>query len=82
MHTDGNELAGLLAEVFGGDVSAAQRRCGSCRELRVVAEHPLYHGAGYVLRCPACGDIAATVVERGGDYAVTLRGTWLLSRAG
>jgi ribosomal protein S27AE len=82
MHTDGNELAGLLAEVFGGDVSAARRRCASCREWGVVAEHPLYHGAGYVLRCPACGDLAATVVERGGDYAVTLRGTWLLSRAG
>jgi Family of unknown function (DUF6510) len=82
MHADGNELAGVLAELFGGDVSAVQRRCGSCRELRIVAEHPLYHGAGYVLRCPACGDLAATVVERAGDYAVTLRGTWLLSRAG
>jgi ribosomal protein S27E len=82
MHTDGNELAGLLAEVFGGDVSAAQRRCASCRQLRVVAEHPLYHGAGHVLRCPACGDVAATAIERPGGYAVTLRGTWLLSRAG
>jgi hypothetical protein len=82
MHTDGNELAGVLAELFGADVSGILRRCGSCRELRIVAEHPLYHGAGYVLRCPACGDLAATVVERGSDYAVTLRGTWLLSRAG
>jgi hypothetical protein len=82
MHTDGNELAGLLAEVLGRDVSAARRRCASCREWGVVAEHPLYHGAGYVLRCPACGDLAATVVERAGEYAVTLRGTWLLSRTG
>jgi hypothetical protein len=82
MHTDGNELAGLLAEVLGRDVAAARRRCESCREWGVVAEHPLYHGAGYVLRCPACGDLAATVVERAGDYAVTLRGTWLLSRTG
>jgi hypothetical protein len=82
MHTDGNELAGLLAEALGRDVSAARRRCGSCREWGVVAEHPLYHGAGYVLRCPACGDLAATVVERADGYAVTLRGTWLLSRTG
>jgi ribosomal protein S27E len=82
MHTDGNELAGVLDELFGTEMSGAQRRCGSCRELRVVAEHPLYHGAGYVLRCPACGDLAATVVEHAGGYAVTLRGTWLLSRAG
>ena len=79
MHTDGNELAGLLAELFGEDVTAAPRRCGSCREVRVVAEHPLYRGAGYVLRCPACGDVAAVVVERAGGYAVSLRGTWLLS---
>ena len=82
MHTDGNELAGVLDELFGTEMSAAQRRCPSCRALRVVAEHPLYHGAGHVLRCPACGDLAAAVVERGGGYAVTLRGTWLLSRAG
>jgi ribosomal protein S27AE len=79
MHTDGNELAGVLAELFGEDVTAARRRCASCREARVVAEHPLYRGAGYVLRCPACGDLAAVVVERAGGYAVSLRGTWLLS---
>jgi ribosomal protein S27E len=82
MHTDGNELAGVLAELFGVDVSAGQRRCGSCREVRVIAEHPLYRGAGYVLRCPACGDVAAAIVERSGGYAVSLRGTWLLSPAG
>ena len=82
MHTDGNELTGLLDELFGTEMSTARRRCDSCRQMRMVAEHPLYHGAGYVLRCPACGDLAAAVVERGGDYAVTLRGTWLLPRAG
>jgi hypothetical protein len=82
MHTDGNELAGVLGELFGVDVSAAQRRCASCRQVRVVGEHPLYRGAGYVLRCPACGDLAAVVVERDGGYAVSLRGTWLLSPAG
>ena len=82
MHTDGNELAGVLAELFGADVSAARRRCGSCREVRVVAEHPLYRGAGCVLRCPGCGDVAATDVEHADGYAVTLRGTWLLPPAG
>ena len=82
MHTDGNELAGVLAELFGHDVSQAQRRCGACRQVRIVAEHPLYRGAGHVLRCPGCGDLAAVVIERDGGYAVSLRGTWLLSRAG
>ena len=82
MHTDGNELAGALAELFGADVTAAPRRCGSCRQVRVVAEHPLYRGAGHVLRCPGCGDLAAIVVEHTGGYAVSLRGTWLLSPPG
>jgi hypothetical protein len=80
LHKDGNALAGLLAEVFGGELSAARRRCASCRALRVVGEHPLYESAGYVLRCPACGDLAATIVARSDGYAVTLRGTWLLTR--
>jgi hypothetical protein len=80
LHTDGNHLAGVLAQLFGADVSDAQRRCESCRELRLIGEHPLYESAGYVLRCPACGDLAAAIVTREGGYAVTLRGTWLLKR--
>jgi ribosomal protein S27E len=69
----------VLAELFGAEMTAARRSCASCRQVRVVAEHPLYRGAGFVLRCPACGDLAAAIVERAGGYAVTLRGTWLLS---
>jgi ribosomal protein S27E len=82
MHTDGNELSGVLDELFCAEMSTALRRCPSCWEMRMVAEHMLYHGAGSVLRCPGCGDLAAAVIERAGGYAVTLRGTWLLSRAG
>jgi hypothetical protein len=80
MHTDGNELAGVLQELFGTEASAALRRCASCRGQSAVGAHPLYHGAGLVLRCPDCGDVAASIVARDGGYAVTLRGTWLLTR--
>jgi hypothetical protein len=80
MHTDGNELAGVLQELFGVEASAALRTCASCRGQSAVGAHPLYHGAGLVLRCPACGDVAAAVVEHAAGYAVTLRGTWLLTR--
>jgi ribosomal protein S27E len=80
LHTDGNRLAGVLAQLFGADVSDAQRRCAGCREVRRIGEHPLYESAGYVLRCPGCGDLAATIVTREGGYAVSLRGTWLLKR--
>jgi ribosomal protein S27E len=80
LHMDGNALAGVLAELFGEDVSATPRRCAGCRELHMVGEHMLYESAGYVLRCPGCGDLAATIVARTDGYAVTLRGTWLLTR--
>jgi ribosomal protein S27E len=80
LHTDGNALAGVLAELFGEDVSAARRRCESCRETHMVGEHTLYASAGFVLRCPGCGDLAAMIVTRTDGYAVTLRGTWLLTR--
>jgi hypothetical protein len=77
-HIDGNGLAGLLEELFGEDVTAAPRRCAGCHETYLVGEHRLYESAGYVLRCPGCGDLAAVIVGR----AVTLRGTWLLTREG
>jgi hypothetical protein len=78
VHTDGNELAGLLQELFGADVSSAERTCESCRARRPIGAHRLYRGAGWVLRCPACGDLAACIVVRGGGYTVSLRGTWQL----
>jgi hypothetical protein len=61
---DGNALAGVLASVFGGaEMTSAARACGSCGQRHALAEHRLYRGAGWVLRCPGCGDVALTVVE-------------------
>ena len=57
-HTDGNELAGLLAEVFGADMTSAPRRCADCGLDAPLAAHRAYHGAGVVLRCPGCDAVA------------------------
>jgi hypothetical protein len=77
---DGNALAGLLAEVFGGaEMTAAVRGCGSCGQRHPVGEHRLYRGAGYVLRCPGCGDVALTVVEGHGHREVRFAGRWSIS---
>ena len=74
---DGNALAGVLATVFGGaDMTSAARGCGSCGQRHAVGEHRLYRGAGYVLRCPGCGDVALTIVEADGFREVRLAGTW------
>ena len=78
MHTDANAIAGLLEEIFARDVTAAERVCQSCRTRSYVGGHPLYRSAGLVLRCPGCGDLAATIATRPDHYAVSLRGTWLL----
>jgi hypothetical protein len=78
---DGNALAGVLASVFGGtDMTTARRNCGSCGQHHVLAEHRLYRGAGYVLRCPGCDDIALTVVEDDahGIREVRFTGRWSL----
>lgn len=73
---DGNGVAGMLADAFGVDVTAAPRRCQSCHTVSTVGQHRAYLAAGVVLRCPACGDLAARVVSLPDRYVVQVRGTW------
>jgi Family of unknown function (DUF6510) len=80
MHTDGNHLGGLLREIFTGEMTSAMRECESCHHRTPIGAHRLYRGAGHVLRCPMCGDLAALVVERTDGYVLSLRGTWLVDR--
>jgi hypothetical protein len=73
---DGNGIAGLLAEAFGTEMTTAHRDCQSCGAGNPIGAHRAYRGAGYVLRCPACGDVAARISER---HVVLLAGQWLFS---
>jgi DNA-directed RNA polymerase subunit RPC12/RpoP len=75
---DGNGIAGLLAETFGADMTTMPRRCQSCGSRHVVGEHRAYRGAGTVLRCPTCGDVAAVIVVLPDRHAVKLAGTWMI----
>jgi Family of unknown function (DUF6510) len=81
MHTDGNGLAGLLREIFMVEMTGAVRACESCGAQRPIGAHRHYAGAGHVLRCPECGDLAAAISERPDGYTLSLRGTWLVERA-
>jgi len=76
-HTDGNGAAGLLQEVFLAEVTAAHRICQSCRAERPIGAHPAYQGPGVVLRCPECGDVAATIAALPDRRVFQLRGTWV-----
>jgi uncharacterized Zn finger protein len=71
---DGNALAGLLQEVFATEMTTAQRRCQSCGTLSALGAHRAYRGAGAVLRCPACGDVAVRIGINPDRHVVVLIG--------
>jgi Family of unknown function (DUF6510) len=79
MHTDGNHVAGLLAQVFAVDTTTVMRRCHSCGSDRPMAEHRAYHGAGVVLRCPACDDVAVRIAVRDDGLTAELRGAFVVA---
>jgi hypothetical protein len=78
---DGNAIAGLLAEVFGAEMTSVDRGCGSCGAHSAVGAHRLYLGAGAVLRCPVCGDVALRIATLADRHIVQLRGSWTLDVA-
>jgi Family of unknown function (DUF6510) len=73
---DGNAYAGLLAEVFGTEMTNAMRGCASCGERRPLGAHRAYRGAGVVLRCPACSDLAMLIAELPDRHVIRLTGSW------
>ena len=79
MQTDGNAIAGLLEQIFSREMTGTDRVCQTCHHRNPIGAHPLYQGAGMVLRCPTCGDVAATIATLPQANAVSIRGTWLFS---
>jgi hypothetical protein len=52
---DGNAAAGILSEIFAGDMTAARATCVSCGASDRVGALLLYAPEmGAVLRCPSC----------------------------
>ena len=73
---DGNGVAGLLAEAFGTDMTGVIRGCQACGERHAIGAHRAYQGAGVVLRCPGCGEVAATIALLPDRHVVRLAGAW------
>jgi hypothetical protein len=61
LHLDGNGTAGLLGDILGPGATEVVRRCQSCGDRQPLGAHRAYRGAGLVLRCPTCGDLAACI---------------------
>lgn len=79
VHTDGNAIAGLLSQVLAVDATSIARRCQSCGDDRPIADHRAYHGAGVVLRCPSCSDVALVIGIGAAELTVELRGTFRIA---
>jgi hypothetical protein len=73
---DGNACAGLLAELFGTEMTTAMRGCASCGASRPLGAHRAYRGAGIVLRCPQCDDVAMVVAELPDRDVIRVTGSW------
>jgi Family of unknown function (DUF6510) len=75
---DGNGVAGLLAETFRTEMTTAQRQCGTCGVRNPVGAFRAYRGAGTVLRCPVCDDVAMRIAVLPDQHIVQLTGAWLV----
>ena len=61
---DGSGVGGLLASVFGSEMTAAPGQCAHCHTVSMVGTMRAYvRGPGVVLRCPACAEVVLRIVE-------------------
>jgi hypothetical protein len=61
---DGNAAAGILSEIFAGDITRARATCAGCGASDDVGALLLYAPEmGAVLRCPACGSVVLRVAR-------------------
>ena len=72
---DGNAIGGLLASVFGTEMTTATGTCGSCGAVTMVAELPVYlTEIGTVVRCRSCYSVLMVFTEIRGITCVDLMG--------
>ena len=72
---DGNAIAGLLADVFGEEMTLATGTCASCGASGQVGTFVVYARApGTVARCAACASVLMVLVSIRGVTCVDLLG--------
>ena len=80
---DGNAVAGLLEEVFGGDMTAEASRCGNCGHVGAGGSLLAFvHGPGTVLRCSVCKEVLVRIVRTETATYVDARGALYLRLPG
>lgn len=72
---DGNAAAGVLAEIFGADVTGGASVCDACGADWPVAELVAYtHAPGLVLRCRSCSSVMVRIVQTRTGFVLDLHG--------
>ena len=72
-HLDGNAVGGMLADVFGREMTAAVGTCSACGSVSALGAVITYAQApGDVLRCPGCGIVLMVFVHRPDGYRITI----------
>jgi hypothetical protein len=78
---DGNAIAGLLADVFGEEMTTAIGTCAACGASGEVATFAVFTRApGTVARCRACASVLMVLVTIREITCVDLRGLVSLER--
>jgi hypothetical protein len=78
---DGNAIAGLLFDVFGGELTTALAVCATCGAHGPLAETVVYLRApGTVVRCRTCNAVLMVLVGIRGTTCVDRRGLAELKR--
>jgi hypothetical protein len=72
---DGSSVGGVLAGVFGMDITGMPGQCASCDTVSLMATMRVYmRGPGIVIRCPACTQVVLRVVRTPTGLMVDMRG--------
>ncbi len=79
---DGNAVAGELEQIFGRDMTMAVARCAGCAsDAELGALMAFTRGPGVVLRCPACQQAIARIVQTPSAIYLEARGAAFLRMA-
>jgi hypothetical protein len=79
LRLDGNAVAGMLAEVFGFEMTVERGGCAACGATNQLGALLVYaHGMGVVACCPSCGQSLLRIGRGEGRWWLDLRGlAWL-----
>jgi hypothetical protein len=79
LRLDGNAVAGMLAELFGFDMTVERGGCAACGATNQLGALLVYaHGMGMVACCPSCGQSLLRIGRGEGRWWLDLRGlAWL-----